>query len=66
VTSNLIKSLQDTKRSLDEDPPPSLKSRMDKAIAKIKKSKILDDKKKSGNWKSSWLNWKRFCESEEP
>jgi hypothetical protein len=35
------------------------KSRMDKAIAKIKKSKIWDDPKKSGNWKSSWLNWKR-------
>lgn len=41
-----IKSLQDAKRSLDEEQPPSLKSRMDKAIAKIKKSKIWDDPKK--------------------
>jgi ParB family chromosome partitioning protein len=41
-----IKSLQDALRSLDEEPPPSLKSRMDKAITKIKKSKIWDDPKK--------------------
>jgi ParB family chromosome partitioning protein len=41
-----IKSLQDTKRSFDEEQPPSLKSRMDKAIAKIKKSPIWDDPKK--------------------
>jgi ParB family chromosome partitioning protein len=41
-----IKSLLDAKRSLDEEPPPSLKSRMDIAIAKIKKSKIWDDPKK--------------------
>jgi ParB family chromosome partitioning protein len=41
-----IKSLQDAKRSLDEEQPPSLKSRMDKAYTKIKKSKIWDDPKK--------------------
>ncbi|HEY9834090.1 MAG TPA: ParB/RepB/Spo0J family partition protein [Stenomitos sp.] len=41
-----IKSLQDAKRSLDEKQPPSLKSRMDIAIAKIKKSKIWDNPKK--------------------
>lgn len=41
-----IKSLQAAKRSLQEEQPPSLKSRMDKAIAKIKKSKIWDDPKK--------------------
>lgn len=41
-----IKSLQDAKRSLDEEQPPSLKIRMDKAITKIKKSKIWDDPKK--------------------
>jgi hypothetical protein len=41
-----IKSLQDAKRSLQEEQPPSLKSRMDKAYAKIKKSKIWNDPKK--------------------
>jgi ParB family chromosome partitioning protein len=41
-----IKSLQDAKRSLQEEQPPSLKSRMDKAVAKIKKSKIWNDPKK--------------------
>jgi len=41
-----IKSLQDANRSLDEEQPPSLKSRMDKAYTKIKKSKIWDDPKK--------------------
>jgi ParB family chromosome partitioning protein len=41
-----IKSLLDAKRSQNEEQPPSLKSRMDKAIAKIKKSKIWDDSKK--------------------
>jgi hypothetical protein len=58
-----IKSLLSAKRRLDEGQPPSLESRMDKAIGKIKKSKIWDDPKKSGDWKSSWLNWKRSCES---
>jgi ParB family transcriptional regulator, chromosome partitioning protein len=41
-----IKCLLDAKKSRDEEHPPSLKSRMDKAIAKIKKSKIWDDPKK--------------------
>lgn len=41
-----IKRLQDAKRSLQEEQPPSLKSRMDIAYAKIKKSKIWDDPKK--------------------
>jgi ParB family chromosome partitioning protein len=41
-----IKRLQDATRSQDEEQPPSLKSRMDKAIAKIKKSKIWNDPKK--------------------
>lgn len=41
-----IKSLLDAKRSQDEEQPPSLKSRMDKAYTKIKKSKIWDDPKK--------------------
>jgi ParB family chromosome partitioning protein len=41
-----IKSLQDAKTSLDEGQHPSLKSRVDKAYAKIKKSKIWDDPKK--------------------
>jgi len=41
-----IKSLQEAKGSLQEEQPPSLKSRMDKAYTKIKKSKIWDDPKK--------------------
>jgi ParB family chromosome partitioning protein len=41
-----IKRLLDAKRSLQEEQPPSLKSRMDKAVAKIKKSKIWNDPKK--------------------
>lgn len=41
-----IKSLQPTNVTLDEGQPASLKSRVDKAIAKIKKSKIWDDPKK--------------------
>jgi ParB family chromosome partitioning protein len=41
-----IKSLLDAKRSLQEEQPPSLKSRMDNAYAKINKSKIWNDPKK--------------------
>jgi ParB family chromosome partitioning protein len=41
-----IKRLLDASRSQDEEQPPSLKNRMDKAIAKIKKSKIWNDPKK--------------------
>ena len=41
-----IKSLQEAKRSLQEEQPPSMKSRMEKAYTKIKKSKIWDDPKK--------------------
>jgi ParB family chromosome partitioning protein len=41
-----IKSLQDAKRSLQEEQPPSLKSRMNKAIAKVRRSKIWNDPKK--------------------
>jgi ParB family chromosome partitioning protein len=41
-----IKSLQPTNVTLDEGQPASLKSRVDKAYAKIKKSKIWDDPKK--------------------
>ncbi len=41
-----LKRLQNAKRSQDEEQPPSLKSRMDKAYTKIKKSKIWDDPKK--------------------
>jgi ParB family chromosome partitioning protein len=41
-----IKSLLDAKMSLQEEQSPSLKSRMDNAYAKIKKSKIWNDPKK--------------------
>ena len=41
-----LKSLQEAKRSLQEEQPPSMKSRMEKAYTKIKKSKIWDDPKK--------------------
>jgi ParB family chromosome partitioning protein len=41
-----IKRLQDAKRSQDEGQPSSLKSRVDRAYTKIKKSKIWDDPKK--------------------
>lgn len=43
---NRIKSLQSTSSTIDEGQPLSLKSRMDKALAKIKKSKALNDPKK--------------------
>jgi ParB family chromosome partitioning protein len=60
-----IKSLLDAKMSLQEEQPPSLKSRMDNAYAKSRSQRFGMTPRKSGNWKSCWLNWKRSCESAE-
>ncbi|HAJ58731.1 MAG TPA: chromosome partitioning protein ParB [Cyanobacteria bacterium UBA8543] len=61
-----IKSFQAAKRVQDEEQPPSLKSRMDKAIAKIKKSKIWDDPKKKRQLEKLLAQLEALGESVEP
>jgi ParB family chromosome partitioning protein len=61
-----IKSLQSAKATLDEGQPLSLKSRMDKAIAKIKKSKIWDDPKKKRQLEKLLAQLEALGESVEP
>jgi ParB family chromosome partitioning protein len=61
-----IKSLQEAKGSLQEDQPPSLKSRMDKAYTKIKKSKIWDDPKKKRQLEKLLAQLEALGESVEP
>jgi ParB family chromosome partitioning protein len=61
-----IKSLQEAKGSLQEEQPPSLKSRMDKAYTKIKKSKIWDDPKKKRQLEKLLAQLEALGESVEP
>lgn len=61
-----IKSLQFASSTLDEGQPPSLKSRMDKAYAKIKKSKIWDDPKKKRQLEKLLAQLEALEESVEP
>jgi ParB family chromosome partitioning protein len=61
-----IKSLLSAKTHLDEGQPPSLKSRMDKAIAKINQSKILDDPKKKRQLEKLLAQLEALGESVEP
>jgi ParB family chromosome partitioning protein len=61
-----IKRLQDAKRSQDEGQPPSLKSRVDTAYAKIKKSKIWDDPKKKRQLEKLLAQLEALGESVEP
>ena len=61
-----IKSLQEAKGSLQEEQPPSLKSRMDKAYTKIKKSKIWDDSKKKRQLEKLLAQLEALGESVEP
>lgn len=61
-----IKSLQPASSTLDEGQPLSLKSRMDKAIAKIKKSKIWDDPKKKRQLEKLLAQLEALGESVEP
>jgi ParB family chromosome partitioning protein len=61
-----IKSLQEAKGSLHEEQPPSLKSRMDKAYTKIKKSKIWDDPKKKRQLEKLLAQLEALGESVEP
>ena len=61
-----IKSLQSASSTLDEGQPLSLKSRMDKAIAKIKKSKIWDDPKKKRQLEKLLAQLEALGESVEP
>jgi len=61
-----IKSLQFASSTLDEGQPRSLKSRMDKAYAKIKKSKIWDDPKKKRQLEKLLAQLEALGESVEP
>jgi ParB family chromosome partitioning protein len=61
-----IKSLQPTNVTLDEGQSASLKSRMDKAIAKIKKSKIWDNPKKKRQLEKLLAQLEALGESVEP
>jgi ParB family chromosome partitioning protein len=61
-----IKSLEFAKATLDEGQPRSLKSRMDKAYAKIKKSKIWDDPKKKRQLEKLLAQLEALGESVEP
>jgi ParB family chromosome partitioning protein len=61
-----IKSLEFANATLDEGQPRSLKSRLDKAYAKIKKSKIWDDPKKKRQLEKLLAQLEALGESVEP
>ncbi len=61
-----IKSIQAAKRSQDEEQPSSLKSRVDRAYAKIKKSKIWDDPKKKRQLEKLLAQLEALGESVKP
>jgi ParB family chromosome partitioning protein len=61
-----IKNLQAAKRSQDEEQPSSLKSRVDRAYTKIKKSKIWDDPKKKRHLEKLLAQLEALGESVEP
>jgi len=61
-----LKSLQFANATLDEGQPRSLKSRMDKAYTKIKKSKIWDDPKKKRQLEKLLAQLEALGESVEP